>query len=156
MSDKVKAVLVLLSRKAAAVLVVLSRKVKAALAGLLRRVVAVLAGLSLLIGGTLGQPTSQERATSTIYLLGAVVGSLGAWLVYRSRDRTLTWKPVATWAAAGSIVSALAAPVDDTSLGGGIGFGLAAGLLLALVHYGLRGPLPEADDSESVDPPGDG
>lgn len=151
MSNKLKAVLVVLSRKATAVLVALLKKVKAALAGLLKRVVAVLAGLSLLIGGTLGQPTSQERATSTIYLLGAVVGSLGAWLIYRSRDRALTWKPLATWAAAGSILGALAAPVDDTSLGGGIGFGVAAGLLLALVHYGLRGPLPDTDDGKPVE-----
>lgn len=132
-----------------------------------KRIVAVVLGLFLLAGGVAGwlvgdQPDPEMAGQVLTNVLGAILGTGVAWIVKRQKGEPLTTKPVILWSIGGACTLWLALSLAQggqgllAALGSGLGGGLMAGAILAMVVYGIRGPVEgaEAEDEGEYSPVG--
>lgn len=124
-----------------------------------KRIVAVVVGLFLLVGGVAGwlvgdQPDPEMAGLVLTNVLGAGFGTGVAWIVKRRKGESLTTTPIILGSIGGACTLWLVLAMAQggrglaAALGSGLGGGLSAGICLALIVYGIRGP---ADDAEAED-----
>ena len=123
-----------------------------------KRVAAVFIGVLFLAGGIAGQPTPDQRVALLLVVFGAAAGTLVAWVIQRRKNEPLAIREVLL----GSVIGASALMVFLAvvfggdwlmALAAGLGGGVMAGLLLALINMGLRGTLSSEADREEGDGP---
>lgn len=128
---------------------------------MVKRVAAVAVGGFGILSIVFGDGSSSYPAAQAIFAAASVVGVAIGWLYSRTvLGASLTWGEVTIWATVASTVVALgilvaAGGLDATGERGvlftirGFVSGLAFGLFLSLVNYGIRGPLSQESETQT-------